>query len=208
MNHVFRKQLCKFALVFIDDILIYNRTWEKHLQHLEEVLRILEGQKFYAKLSKCQFPLTEMLYLGHIIGEDRVQLYEEKIRAIQDWPVPRNVTELRGFVGICAYYRKFVKGFSQLAAPLTDLTKKGAFAWTDRAQAAFEHLKEGGHLIAFESQKLLSHERLHSIYGKEMSSIMHALAKFREYLVGNKFKVKTNHNSVRHFLGQKGLNDR
>jgi hypothetical protein len=125
MNHVFRRQLRRFVLVFFDDILIYNRTWEEHLQHLEEVLRILEEQQFYAKLSKCEFGLTEMLYLGHIIGADGVKVHEEKIRAIRDWPVPRDVTALRGFLGICTYYRKFVKGFSQLAAPLTDLTKKG-----------------------------------------------------------------------------------
>lgn len=83
-------------------------------------------------MSKCEFGLTEMLHLGHIIGEDGVSVHEEKIRAIRDWPIPRNVTELRGFVGICTYYKNFVKGLSQLAAPLTDLTKKVAFVWTDR----------------------------------------------------------------------------
>ena len=83
-----------------------------------------------------------MLYLGHIIGLDRVRVHEEKIRAIRVWPEPRNVTELRGFIGICTYYRKFVRGFSQLAAPLTDLTKKGAFSWSDTAQRAFDRLKE------------------------------------------------------------------
>ena len=75
-------------------------------------MRILEEHQFYAKLSKCEFGLTEMLYLGHIIGVDGVRVYEEKIRAIRDWPKPRNVMELRGFVGICTYYRKFVKTFS------------------------------------------------------------------------------------------------
>jgi hypothetical protein len=242
MNHIFRGQLRRFVLVFFDDILIYSRTWEEHLQHLEEVLRILEEQQFYAKLSKCEFGLTEMLYLGHIIGADGVKVHEEKIRAIRDWPVPRDVTTLRGFLGICTYYRKFVKGFSQLAAPLTDLTKKGAFAWTDGAQAAFDRLKEvmsscpvlalpdfsqpftvecdasgvgvgavlsqEGHPIAFESRKLLPHELSYSIYDKEMLAIMHALAKFRQYLVGNRFRVKTDHNSLRHFMGQQGLNDR
>ena len=105
-------------MVFFDDILIYSRTWEEHLQHIETVLRILQGQLFYAKLSKCEFGLTEMLYLGHIIGVDEVRVHKEKIRGIRDWPEPRNVIELRGFIGICTYYRKFVKGFSQLAAPL------------------------------------------------------------------------------------------
>lgn len=119
-------------LVFFDDILIYRWTWEQHLQHLETVLHILEEQQCYAKLSKCEFGLTKMLYLGHIIKEDGVRVHEEKIRAIWDWPVPQNVTELRGFMGICTYYRKFVKDFSELAAPLTDLTK-GVFEWTDEA---------------------------------------------------------------------------
>ena len=80
--------------------------------------------------------------MEHIIGVDGVRVHKEKIRAIRDWPEPRNVTELRGFIGICTYYRKFVKGFSQLAAPLTNLTKKGAFSWTDSAQQAFDRLKE------------------------------------------------------------------
>ena len=83
-----------------------------------------------------------MLYLGHIIGTDGVRVHEENIRSIQDWPEPKNFTELREFVGICTYYRKFVKGFSQFAAPLTDLTKKGAFTWTSTAQEAFDCLKK------------------------------------------------------------------
>eukprot|EP00253_Pinus_taeda_P033707 PITA_33707 len=112
MNHIFCSHLRKFVLVFFDDILIYNRTWEEHLQHIETVLHILQEQQFYAKLSKCEFGLTEMLYLGHIIGVDGVRVHEEKIRAIREWPEPRNVTELRGFIGICTYYQKFVKGFS------------------------------------------------------------------------------------------------
>eukprot|EP00253_Pinus_taeda_P030212 PITA_30212 len=134
MNHIFRSHLRKFVLVFFYDILIYSRTWEEHLQHIEPVLRILEEQQFYAKLSKCEFGLTEMLYLGHIIGVGGVRIHDDKIKAIRDWMEPRNVTELRGFIGICTYYRKFVKSFSQLVAPLTYLTRKGAFSWSDTAQ--------------------------------------------------------------------------
>ena len=100
MNHIFHSHLRKCVLVFFDDILIYNRTWEKHLQHIEAILRILEEQQFYAKLSKCEFGLSEMLYLGHIIGVDGVRFHEEKIRAIRDWSEPRNVMELQGFIGI------------------------------------------------------------------------------------------------------------
>eukprot|EP00253_Pinus_taeda_P005712 PITA_05712 len=85
MNHVFHQKLRIFVLVFLDDILIYNITWEEHLQHLEVVLCILEEQQFYAKLSKCEFGLTRMLYLGHIIEEVGVRVHEENIRAIWDW---------------------------------------------------------------------------------------------------------------------------
>ena len=83
-----------------------------------------------------------MIYLGRLIGVDGVRVHEEKIRAIQDWPRPKNVIEIWGFVGICTYYQKFFKGFSQLEAPLMDLTKKGAFGWIDTTQRAFDRLKE------------------------------------------------------------------
>ena len=84
-------------------------------------------------MSKCEFGMKEMLYLGHIINAEGVQVDMEKIRAIRDWLAPKTVTELRSFLGLCTYYRRYVKGFSQFAAPLTDLTKKGAFTWTDLA---------------------------------------------------------------------------
>ena len=142
MNHTFKQQLRKFLLVFFDDILIYSRSREEHLQHLEAVLSILEEQQLYAKMSKCEFGMTEMLYLGHIIGEQGVQVHQEKIQAILELPTPRNVTELSSFLGLCTYYRRFVRGFSQLTAPLTDLTKKGAFGWSEGAQVVFEKLKE------------------------------------------------------------------
>ena len=92
MNHTFRAQLHKFLLVFFDDILIYSKTWEEYLKHLDEVLSILEEHSLYAKMSKCEFGMKEMLYLGHIINEKGVQVDIEKIRAIRDWPVPKTVT--------------------------------------------------------------------------------------------------------------------
>jgi hypothetical protein len=242
MNHIFKDQLRKSVLVFFDDILIYSRSWQEHMRHLDEVLSIMEAQSLYAKESKCEFGMTELLYLGHIISAQGVQVHQQKIRAILDWSMPKNVTELRSFFGLCSYYRRFVRGFSQLGAPLTDLTKHGAFIWTEKSQEAFDHMKEvmgtcpvlalpdftfpfvlecdtsdegigavlmqGGHPIVFESRKLSQPERLYSIYDKEMLAIMHALTKFRQYLVGSKFVVKTDHNSLKYFLEQKDLNER
>jgi hypothetical protein len=242
MNHVFNKQLRKHLLVFFDDLLIYSRTWEEHIQHVEQILAIMEDQSLYAKESKCEFGMTEVLYLGHIIGVKGVQVHQEKIQAILDWPTPKTLTELKGFLGICCYYRRFVKGFSQLCAPLTDLTKKGAFKWSSEAQLTFDKMKkvmstcpvlalpdfgqpftvecdasgEGigavlmqkRHPLVYESRKLRGPELLYTIYDKEMLAIMHALAKFRQYLVGAKFVVRTDHNSLKYFLEQKDLNER
>jgi hypothetical protein len=141
MNHLFNKQLRKFLLVFFDDLLIYSKTWEEHLQHVEQILAIMEEQSLYARESKCEFGMTGVL-LGHIIGVKGVQVHQEKIQAILDWPTPRTLTELKGFLGIYCYYMRFVKGFSQLCAPLTDLTKKGAFKWSPEAQSTFEKMKK------------------------------------------------------------------
>jgi hypothetical protein len=129
-------------LVFFDDLLIYSKTWEEHLQHVEWILTIMEEQSLYEKESKCEFGMIEVLYLGHIIGEKGVQVHQENIQAIIDWPTPKTLTELKGFLGICCYYRRFVKGFSQLCAPLTDLTKKGAFTWNPEAQSTFDKMKK------------------------------------------------------------------
>jgi hypothetical protein len=121
----------EISLGFFDDILVYSKTWQEHMRQLDEILSIIEAQSLYAKESKCEFGMTELLYLGHIISAQGVQVQQEKIGAILDWPTPRSVTKLRSFFRLCSYYRQFVRGFSQLGAPLTDLTKHGAFNWID-----------------------------------------------------------------------------
>lgn len=102
----------------------------------------MKSQSLYAKRSKCEFGMTEVLYLGHVISARGVQVHREKIQAILDWPPPKTLSQLRGFFGLCSYYRRFVKGFSQLGAPLIDLTKKGSFHWDVQAQHTFDKLKE------------------------------------------------------------------
>jgi hypothetical protein len=142
MNHIFRDQLRKSVLVFFDYILVYSKTWHENTRHLDEVLSIMEAQSLYAKESKCQFSMTKLLYLDHIISAQGVQVHQEKIRSILELPMARNVTELRSFFRLCSYHRQFFRGFSHLAAPLTDLTKHGAFIWTGLSQKAFDHMKE------------------------------------------------------------------
>ena len=112
MKNIFHKKLHNFVLVFFDDILIYNKTWKEHMHHLEVVLNILHDQDLVAKLSKCEFGLTEILYLGNIVGQDGVKVDLEKTKSIIEWPHPKNIIELRGFIGLCTYYRKFVRRLS------------------------------------------------------------------------------------------------
>ena len=104
------------------------------MKQLDEALRILEEQSLYVKMSKREFGVKEMVYLGHIIRAEGVQVHMEKIQAISVCPTSKTVTKLKGFLGLCTYYRRYIKRFSQFAAPLTDLTKKGPFTWTKVAQ--------------------------------------------------------------------------
>jgi hypothetical protein len=118
------------------------KTWEEHLRHVDQIFSIMDEQSLSAKESKCEFGMTDVLYLGHIIGAKGVQVHQDKIKAIMEWPTPKTLTKLRGFLGMCTYYRKFVKGFSHLCAPLIDLTKKEAFKWSEEAQFTFDKMKK------------------------------------------------------------------
>ena len=128
--------------MFFDDILIYNLTWEQHLEHVQLTLAVLRQHQFYVKMSKCAFGKQELEYLGHIITHCGVKVDEKKIEAMVAWPRPSNITELRGFLGLTGYYRKFVQGYGLIARPLTNLLKKGKFQWNDEAEAAFLALKQ------------------------------------------------------------------
>ena len=110
MNRVFHSQLRRFVLVFFDDILVYSRTWEEHLAHLDIVLGILGNESLYAKESKCDLGMTKLLYLGHISSAEGVQMDLDKVKEIVEWPTLTNLTQLREFVGLCGFYHKFFNG--------------------------------------------------------------------------------------------------
>ncbi|KAL1546909.1 hypothetical protein AAHA92_23444 [Salvia divinorum] len=141
MNSIFQPFLRQFVIVFFDDILIYNNSLLEHAEHLEQVLRILHVNFFYVKRSKCSFGVTTIDYLGHIISAGELKADPAKIESMMAWPVPSTVKHLRGFLGLTGYYRRFVKDYSIIAAPLTDLLKKEAFKWNEAAEAAFNKLK-------------------------------------------------------------------
>ena len=143
MNRVFRDFLDQFVIVFIDDILVYSKNREEHESHLRQVLQRLRSHKLYAKFDKCKFWLSEVGFLGHIVNSKGISVDPEKVKAVLEWPRPTNVTEIRSFLGLAGYYRRFVEGFSCLAAPLTKLTQKGEkFIWSERCEESFEQLKE------------------------------------------------------------------
>lgn len=126
---------------FFDDILVYSTCLEAHLLHLQQVLEVLQHNQLYAKQSKCHFGCEKVEYLGHIIFGERVRTDSKKTKAMLNWPAPTSLKSLRGFLGLIGYYRKFIKGYDQLASPLTDLLRKDAFHWDAATQYSFEQLK-------------------------------------------------------------------
>ncbi|XP_055959732.1 uncharacterized protein LOC126656815 [Mercurialis annua] len=143
MNRVFKPFLDQFVIVFIDDILIYSRSEEEHAYHLRTILQTWREHQLYAKFSKCEFWLEQVTFLGHVVSKDGIKVDPKKIEAVMDWQRPRSVTEIRSFLGLAGYYRRFVQDFSRISAPLTKLTQKGVkFEWTDKCEASFEKLKE------------------------------------------------------------------
>ena len=143
MNRVFGPYLDKFVIVFIDDILVYSSSKEEHAEHLRIVLQTLREHQLYAKFSKCQFWLDRVAFLGHVVSAEGISVDPQKIEAIVDWKPPTNVTEVRSFLGLASYYRKFVEGFSKIATPLTKLTRKEEkFIWSEACQNSFDELKQ------------------------------------------------------------------
>ena len=142
MHRVFNDYLDKFVIVFIDDILIYSKSEEEHEAHLRQVLKRLSVEKLYAKFSKCEFWLNRVIFLGHVVSDKGISVDPSKIEAIISWKQPKSVTEIRSFLGLAGYYRRFVEGFSRLAGPLTALTRKGQkYVWTERCEESFQELK-------------------------------------------------------------------
>ncbi|KAA0059477.1 hypothetical protein IC582_002782 [Cucumis melo] len=141
MNNIFKPFLRKFVLVFFDDILVYSKNEKNHVIHMGKVLAILRQHELYANQKKCHFAQERIEYLGHVISGEGVAVDPEKIRAISDWPQPTNVKETRGFLGLTGYYRCFVHNYRTIAAPLTQLLKKGGFSWTEEATSSFDRLK-------------------------------------------------------------------
>ncbi|GJW09631.1 putative nucleotidyltransferase, ribonuclease H, partial [Tanacetum coccineum] len=143
MNRVCRPYLDKFMIMFIDDILIYSKTKEEHDAHLRLILELLKKEELYAKFSKCDFWLSKVQFLGHVIDSEGIHVDPAKIESIKDWESPKTPTEIRQFLGLAGYYRRFIEGFSKIAKPMTKLTQKSVkFNWGEKEETAFQTLKQ------------------------------------------------------------------
>jgi hypothetical protein len=237
MNHVFCPFLRHFVLVFFDDILIYRITWTYHLTHMDQVLHLLSQHQLFLKQSKCDFGALEVEYLGHMVGKDGIKVDLKNIEAMQDWPHPKTLKILHGFLGLIGYYRKFFQNYRKIAAPLTALLKKNSFTWTPTTAQAFQTLKmamcttpvltlpdftktfvlecdssrkginvvlmQEGRPLAFNNKQLSKRNLGKPIYEKEMLDIQHAVDLWRPYLLGQRFQIKTDHQSLKYFLEQR-----
>lgn len=228
MNQLLQPLLRKDVIVFFDDILVYSPSWEEHIEHLISVFSLLRQNSWYVKESKCAFGLEELAYLGHIISTQGIKPDPDKIEAVVNWPVPSTVKQTKVFLGLTGYYRKFVAQYAQIAAPLTNLLRKDGFVWSEEARTAFDQLKtaltttsvlifpnfsdpfvvqtavllQQEHLIAYFSKKLSNLRRCASTYSKELWALTEVMQKWRHYLLGSEFVIRTDHCSLKYLLGQ------
>ena len=239
-----------FSKSYIDDIIIFSNSWREQCDHFETVLSRIENAGLTVKPRKCQLGMAECLYLGHIIGNGRVQPEEVETSAILEFKTPVTKKEVRSFLGLSGYYRRFIPDYSTIAAPITDLTRKhkpNKVTWTNECDYAFRRLKEllcshpilkspnfdkefvlqtdasergvgavlsqlddngDDHPIAYFSRKLLPRETRYSTIEKECLAIKLGIQAFNTYLMGRKFKVQTDHRSLKWLSQLKGTNSR
>jgi ribonuclease HI len=143
MNKVFMEELDRFVVMFIDGILIYSETTEEHEEHLRVVLERLRQQKLYAKFSKCEFWMEKVAFLGHVLSAEGIAVDPSKVESVTEWEQPLNVTDVRSFLGLAGYYRRFIENFYKIAKPMTELLKNNTkFEWSEACEKSFQELKK------------------------------------------------------------------
>lgn len=239
MEQILAGLLGDTCLVYLDDIIIVGKDFDDHLKKLEQVLSKLRDANLKLNPKKCSFFKRKVNYLGHVISSDGIQTCPEKISAVKDWPTPKDKTAVRAFLGLCSYYRRFVKNFSDIAKPLHQLTEeKRQFNWDEQCAAAFSDLKQrlcetpilgypdsenefvvdtdasntgiGGVLsqrkgehevvIAYFSKSLSKPERNYCVTRRELLAVVKTLQHFSKYLLGRKFRIRTDHAALKWLL--------
>ncbi|GJR16489.1 putative reverse transcriptase domain-containing protein [Tanacetum coccineum] len=213
MNRVCKPYLDKFVIVFIDDILIYSRNEEEHANHLRIILELLRKEKLYAKFSKCDFWIHIMQFLGHLIDNQGLHVDPAKIEAVKNWTSPTTPTEVRQFLGLAGYYRRFIEGFSKIAKPLTKLTRKNkSYIWGEEQESDFFNIHETKNSCEASTNLALPEGNDNFVVYCDaiffQGAVIFALKIWRHYLYGTKCIVFTDHKSLQHILRQKELNMR
>ncbi|GJY48552.1 reverse transcriptase domain-containing protein [Tanacetum coccineum] len=218
MNRVCKPYLDKFVIVFIDDILIYSRNEKEHEEHLRTILELLKKEELYAKFSKCGFWINTVKFLGHVIDSSGIHVDPAKIEAVKNWASPTTPSEIRQFLGLAGYYRRFIEGFSKIAKPMTELTQKNQkFDWGSDDFVVYcdafikglgAVLMQRMEVIAYASRQLKIHVKNYTTHDLELGAVVFALKIWRHYLYGTKCVVFTDHKSLQHILDQKDLNMR
>ncbi|GJR17280.1 putative reverse transcriptase domain-containing protein [Tanacetum coccineum] len=193
---------------------LMNRDEEEHGKHLKIVLELLKNERLYAKFSKCDFWLDLVQFLGHVIDHSGVYIDPAKIKAIKSWAAPTTITEVRQFLGLDGYYRRFIEGFSLISKPLTKLTQKNKkYEWGKEEEEAFQTIKQKlsvlmqrEKVIAYASRQLKVHEEIYTTHDLELGVVVFALRLWRHYLYGTKCVIFTDYKSLQYILHQKELN--
>ncbi|GKA08677.1 putative mitochondrial protein [Tanacetum coccineum] len=198
MNEVFREYLRKFTLVFFDDILVYSKSLEDHILHLTAILFKMKDHSLYAKESKCVFGTSHVVYLGHVLSAEGVATDPAKIQVMQTWPILATIKQLRGFLGLTGYYRRFIRDFASISRPLTQLLNKNSFKWSEEAHQDFVLLKEA--MVQASVLALLGFSK--SFMVETDASRVGLGVTSREYLLDRHFVIKTDHYSLKYLLDQ------
>ncbi|PKU71184.1 RNA-directed DNA polymerase [Dendrobium catenatum] len=242
MNHVLQPFLYKFVIAYFDDVLVYSANLQDHRIHLRRVLDLFREQQLFINLEKCQFAASQITFLGYQLSAEGLKIDLDKVEAVRSWPVPQSFTDIRRFHGLASFYRRFIKDFSTIAAPMTEILRANQFEWNPAAQTSFEELKQrlsstptlnlpdfdqafevecdasnvgigavltqGGHPIAYFSEKLSDARRKYSTYDKEFYAIVRALQHWSHYLLSNEFVLFSDHEALRYLCHQKKLKAR
>ncbi|GKA37282.1 putative reverse transcriptase domain-containing protein [Tanacetum coccineum] len=223
MNRVCKPYLDEFVIVFIDDILIYSKNKQEHEEHLKLILELLKKEELYAKFSKCEFWIPKVQFLGHMIDSKGIHVDLAKIESIKDWASPKSPTEIRQFLGLAGYYRRFIEGFSKIAKSMTKLTQKkvnapilalpeGAENFIVYYDASHKGLgvvlMQNEKVITYASRQLKIHEKNYTTQDLELGAVVFALKIWRHYLYGTNCTLFTDHKSLQHILDQKELSMR
>ncbi|KAG1934122.1 retrotransposable element [Pimephales promelas] len=218
VNEIFRDMLNRNLIVYIDDILIYSETFEDHVKEVRAVLQRLIENQLYAKLPKCEFHQTQIAFLGYIISAEGVTMDGDKVQAVVDWPQPKNVKQLQRFLGFANFYRRFIRNFSVIAAPLTSMLQEREFIVevdaSDTGIGAVLSQRQGNpeklFPCAYYSRKLNSAERNYDVGDRELLAMKAALEEWRHWLEGAHlpFTVLTDHRNLEYIKTAKRLNPR